>query len=123
MYIRMYIWAVTFQQFASALLLPIKGDLKSSQPDASGHDVAQRTCDHFFKMLDLDGNGTVSLHEFQTVINRVFPSWDAGSLVPLFQELDSRKNGEISQEELQHWITSALATTSLDHDDHDHGHH
>jgi Ca2+-binding EF-hand superfamily protein len=119
----MYIWAVTFQQFASALLLPIKGDLKSSQPDASGHDVAQRTCDHFFKMLDLDGNGTVSLHEFQTVINRVFPSWDAGSLVPLFQELDSRKNGEISQEELQHWITSALATTSLDHDDHDHGHH
>ena len=113
---------MTFLQFASALLLPIKGHMPSSQKHESEHDIAQKTCDHFFKMLDLDGDGKVTLDEFQTVIKRVFPSWDAGSLVPLFMELDSKNNGEISKEELQAWIGSSMTTTSLSHDDHDHHH-
>ena len=37
----------------------------------------------------MNGDGRVSLLEFQTAMIKVFPSWSSESLVPLFNEIDA----------------------------------
>ena len=39
------------------------------------------------QVMDMNGDGRVSLLEFQTAMIKVFPSWSSESLVPLFNNI------------------------------------
>ena len=57
-----------------------------------------------FKEMDKDGDKQISPSEFQTGINRVFPSLNTADCEQLFKEIDGNGNGSISFNEYDAWV-------------------
>ena len=71
--------AIDFNEFAAVVLLPLSGP--DTFTPADGQDAAENAANTLFAIIDVSNDGLVTLEEFQTILARVFPSWDPDSLV------------------------------------------
>jgi len=87
--------AIDFNEFAAVVLLPLSGP--DTFTPADGQDAAENAANTLFAIIDVSNDGLVTLEEFQTILARVFPSWNPDSLVPLFREIDEDESGTINR--------------------------
>ena len=71
--------AIDFNEFAAVVLLPLSGP--DTFTPADGQDAAENAANTLFAIIDVSNDGLVTLEEFQTILARVFPSWNPDSLV------------------------------------------
>ena len=102
--------SIDVREFAAAMLLPLSGPdtNKASSKYASASQVREQSIVRLFEVLDIDGDGLVTLEEFQNVMARVFPSWNPDTLVPLFREIDHENSGTINRDELSDFVRGSF---------------
>ena len=100
---------IDFEEFLKLFLLVNKGKRKDSNKDATDGppaiDEERRKSLKLMKLFDADGDGVLSVSEWQTVLNRMGMKCTSKEAKALFRNVDSNGDGKVDLDEFMQYLS------------------
>ena len=100
---------IDFEEFLKLFLLVNKGKKKDSNKEDSDEppaiDEERRKSLKLMKLFDTDGDGVLSVSEWQTVLNRMGMKCTSKEAKALFRNVDSNGDGKVDLDEFMQYLS------------------
>ena len=100
---------IDFEEFLKLFLLVNKGKKKDSNKEDSDEppaiDEERRKSLKLMKLFDTDGDGVLSVSEWQTVLNRMGMKCTSKEAKALFRNVDSNGDGKVDLDEFMTYLS------------------
>jgi len=85
-------------------LVRIEEDLRAAAHPHEQTDMSQSKLKQTFKEWDVDGNGTISIHELQEIMLKLNPATSSDVLNSLFRSMDRNSDNNVDYAEFIDWL-------------------